>query len=387
MSVKMKQVTAFLTLLVEWGGRHYVDDDFCIRRTSDDELVEVGVKDDTRPMWVPHEDMRQDPTVKHALFMPLLEMVNESATRKWYFTERQKEVGAIIKACMVTLLKICSGSEDIPNPSLDQMELAQVYNSRFGPTGKTRSSAAGLKKQVDDIDKAIAEVMAIPDMRLCRIIYNRRSKSAQIQTDIYDDEYLTDELGWRKKSLPIIRDMFADIMASENVQEEYVHKAVEMGMPEVECFLNCIRMYSKAVGDYASKLLDITLYPEELDLHMEHLSEYRKSCSHLVGIAVQAAKEERDETNLPKNNETSVSFSDVMGLNRQSDSHISGGVPVYGAPVYPPQQPAGGVMTSVGDMAIRQAQQRAMQQHRYHTSYGNNAGYGYGYGNSGPVIG
>lgn len=276
MSVDMQQVTEFLKVLVAWGGKHTVDKEFFVCNTSDGSRVPVMINKKERNMYIPHDGMRYDPKRKDTIFMPLIEPLGHTAERTWFFNERNVQVGEIVQRCMLKLIDLCTECEDDEEPTYDQVGLAQSYTN-----------------QVDA--KMIKELEKLPTLRLARIVYNRPKRIAQLQTDIYNEDYLRDKLKWRKKTITVLQSMFNDILSSEDVQEDYTYSAVEMGMPEVECFIHILAMYSNAVGTYADKLLHISLFPTELEAHLECLSAYRKKCSHLVSATIVSDKTEKEE--------------------------------------------------------------------------------------------
>lgn len=300
MSTGMNNVTEFLSVLVKWGGVQSVDDEHFIV-DNDGERVTVNINGKVKAMRIPFEDMRQDVENKSTIFLPLNETVGHTAERRWFFESRTKLVGEIVQECMKRILEICAATEET-EPTYDQLSLAQVYNDR-----------ADLKM--------ITELEKINSLKLLRIIYNKRKCTVQLHSDIMDDDYIYGKLKLRKKTGKLLRDMFGDIMSTEDVKKDYLYQSVEMGMQQIECFINMLHMYSRSVGNYAFTLLGVSLFATELEDHIENLSAYRKSCRHLVSATIQGDKVSKDTANKPVSTTTTSTIPGAGGI------RIGGGLP------------------------------------------------------------
>jgi hypothetical protein len=131
---------------------------------------------------------------------------------------------------------------------------------------------------------------------IVRIVYNRRKRTAQLQTRLYDDAYLKGELKFSIKGMELIREIFADIMQSENIHKDYVYKSKTLEMPEIESYVNLISIFSKSIGPYAKCMLSLDLQGEELAEHMHHLEAYRGKCSWAVSSVVTHDRGKTKET-------------------------------------------------------------------------------------------
>lgn len=280
---KLKTVTEFTTALVKWGGVNSVDKEYFITEPKGDRTT-VAVAGQHRQIRIPFDGMLQDMTNKSTLFIPLVEPIGHTSERKWFFTTRTHVYGNLVKDIMRRIIEICAATEsDNAEPNYDQLAIAQVYNERVNATlGKIDSNPLILK-----------ELEKLDPLKLLRPQYSRRKKVIQLQTDLYNDE-LMEELKIRKKSVALFREMFGDIMSSVDIHEDYTFMAVQMGMPEIECFINMMQMFAVSVNPFSSKLLGIELYPEELTFHIQNLHEYRKSCGHLVGATMQQDMGEKE---------------------------------------------------------------------------------------------
>ena len=277
-----------------------MDDEYFI--CEEGSRVSVMVNGKSKNMRVPFEDMKQDLENKSTLFNPLVEPLGHTAERKWFFSSRTKMVGDIVHDTMRRLLELCLAEEE-KEANYDQISLAQGYHDR-----------------VDS--KMLKELERIAQMKLMRIMYNRRKRVIQLHTDIYNDEYLRTKLKLRKKTIEVFRDMFGDIMSSTDIHEDYTYVSVEMGMPEIECFINILHMFSRSVDPYTSTLFDVDLYPAELEANLEHLSAFRKKCSYLVSATIQEDKTVKEDAKKPVSTTTmSVIPGNGTGV------HVGGGLP------------------------------------------------------------
>jgi hypothetical protein len=282
----MKDVTDFVTTLVKWGGLNDVDSEHFIVE-PDGTRTTVSINGKERQMRIPYDGMLQDMDNKSTLFTPLIEPLGHTAERRWFFASRTHAYGNLVKRCMRSIIEICTATEkDDAPPTYDQLSVAQCYNERITATlGKNHGESTPL---------ILKELEKIDPLKLLRAQYSRRKRVIQLQTDIYDTEWLTETLKIRKKSAVLFQEMFGDIMSSEDIHEDYTYMAVQMGMPEIECFMHMMKMFAVTADKYTRPLLNVNLYPAEMDRHLEFVQEYRKKCSHLVGATIQQDKTEKD---------------------------------------------------------------------------------------------
>jgi hypothetical protein len=262
MSTDNRAITEFLRLLVEWGGVYKVRDDMMIVTAEDDMPVLVTIGNNQLPLMLFSDNMKAG---KHTFFNPLVETLGHSSERTWFMQSRMLILGVMIKRMMQLIVSKClSDDEDLP---YDLIEAVSPY-----------------RKRVDA--KLEEEIGKIEPLHMLRIIYNKPKRTAQAQTDIFDEEYI-ESLKIRKKSVEVIQDMLVTFLGTEEVHETYVHKATIVSMPETDAFLHVLLMLSQTIGNYAKVLLNRDLRVVEFEQHMEHLEEYRKMCAWAVTSTVQ----------------------------------------------------------------------------------------------------
>lgn len=287
--VTMQEVDLFMTMLVNWGGKFTVDDDHLIRRIATGELEQVEINKTHRALMVPHEGMRQNPDLKSTNFMPLIETVGHTIERKWFFTEYRNMISEIVWNIMQAIVDGLVVTDDKVDCELSDEAMGLIRPFYRSENDKDRMDETTLK-----------ELQSIAPDKLLRYVYNRRARTSQLQTQLYEDEYVFGQLKLRKKTARMFRLIFAEIMSSEQIHKDYTHSAVELGMPSVECFLNIMAMYSKSLAPYAKHLLGVELFPDELEFYCEDLKPYRKCCSHLIGTSLQSDKDEHETTSKGK---------------------------------------------------------------------------------------
>ncbi len=272
MNVTMNKVTDFYKTLVQWGGAFKVEDKK-ILYVSDNEPLTVKVGDDTKEMMVLHEEMERG---NYAYFNPLVETMGHTAEKKWFMTSRNHIIGFLIHGCIAKMIEIgMEGDEAADSPGYDALELSEAY------IGKTDA-------------KMLKELDHIPITKLIRLVYSRPKRTAQLQTNLFDDDYI-ESLKWRKKTIRIIRSMFSDIMSSDELHKDFKYRAKELNMPQIECVVNIMSKMSDVASEHAAALLGVNLFPTEMALHVPNIKEYRTKCSWAVASTVMKDKEDREQ--------------------------------------------------------------------------------------------
>lgn len=269
MKITMDHVTEFYKILVEWGSAFKVDDDYKILFASDDKPVTVESGGDTRDIMVLHGNMKRGNTT---FFNPLVETMGHSAEKKWFMASRNDIIGYIVQGCLVKMIELSVAEPEGDKPSYEALEIAQAH------IGKADV------KMLDELDK-------LPLKKLVRVMYSKARRTAQLQTDIFNDDYMA-SLKWRKKTIKMVRAMFSELLASETPHKDFKYVAKELNMPRIECIVNIMAMFGNAIGESAKVLLDVDLYPVELDAHVGNIKEYRTKCGWAVASSVMSDKKE-----------------------------------------------------------------------------------------------
>lgn len=263
--MKMDTVTNFLKLLVKWGGVFDVMDDNTIVYSGDAEPVTVMIAKDQKKIMVLHENM---PAGKHTFFNPLVETMGHSAERKWFNESRSSIIGCTLMGCIKRIIELALAEEDdAAPPTYNELELVEPY-----------------VKKVDV--KMLKELDKLGVNKLLRLVYNKRSHTAQLHTELYKDDFLK-SVPMRQKTIKFLRLVVGDLLATDNVHKDYKFKAKELGMPEIESVINIMSLYGNSIGSAAKTLLGLEFYEDELVGHLDMLTEYRKKCGWAIASTVQ----------------------------------------------------------------------------------------------------
>jgi hypothetical protein len=270
MAINTKQVTEFLKLLVEYGDVFKVDPDGFIKnaKTSEYEMIKINDKD--LPMVVFSENMKAG---KHTFFNPFVEVLGHSAERTWFFWTRSFIVGVMIKEMMKKVVSISLDPSE--NINYDELDVLRPFCTKVD------------KKLIDEIDK-------IEPINILRIVYNKTHRTAQAQTDLFEEKFVS-ALKIRKGSLETIQGMIVSFLGTEEIHETFKHKATIISMPEMDSFLHVFVKVSLSIHQYVKLLLDRDLHIFEIEQHMEFLEEYRKACAWAVTGTIQHDREAAKE--------------------------------------------------------------------------------------------
>jgi hypothetical protein len=264
--VNQNNITEFFKLLVEFGGCYYVDNEMFIKSTVDDTPVLVKINNNPMPMKVYHENMKVG---KYTIFNPLVEVLGHSAERTWFIQSRSLIVGVMIKEMMKKVVNIVTDKDE--DFDYDKLDAIQPFVKKID------------KKLLSEIDK-------LEPVRILRIIYNKKKRIAQAQSDLWEEEY-RNTLKIRKGSWSIIPEMLEAFIGTDEVHEIFNYKATIVGMQETDAFLHVLLQLAIAMDQYVKLLLDRDLRVPEFVNHMEHLEEYRKACAWAVAGTAQHDKE------------------------------------------------------------------------------------------------
>lgn len=269
----MTDVTEFYKLLVEWAGMFMVDDEYYICDVESESPVMLRIGKRSKPIMVLHEEM---PSGDHTFFNPLVETIGHSVEKRWYVQSVNTTIQVVTHKLIRRIIELSTGEEELDyTPSYDELGIVKPY--------------------VDKVDeKMLKELDKLAPKHLLRLVYSPRKKIAQLQTELYDDAFLK-KLKWRKKTINIIREIFADLLGTDNVHEEFKYNAKEANMSEIESIINIMTMYSGALSRHVEVLLKLPLFAEELGSQIKYLKEYRKKSSWAVVGSISNDKEQKKE--------------------------------------------------------------------------------------------
>jgi uncharacterized metal-binding protein len=275
----MEGIKKFGKLLVEWGGVYKLDeDDFIVVKSSNSPvLIETKNKDKGLPLRLFTDSIDYGDFTYLNLFVDIIGKVNE---KDWFYDTRSMIAGNLIKKCIKRIIEVNTTDKD-GNHSLGVLSIA----SKFAD-------------MVDE--KMLKELENIKPTELGRIVYSRPKRVAQLQTDIYDDDFISTK-HIRKKTLKALHAIHSDLLESDNVHEHYKVKPTLGGIHKTETILTIMMMLSAAIGDAVDYLCDIDLKAGEFSAHMENLSDYKRECAWAATgtFVTESKKNEVEDDGIP----------------------------------------------------------------------------------------
>lgn len=244
----------FFKKVIEIGGLYYLDDDNYVLRQIDDSpvVINVGEKEGV-PLMMYSPKMKAG---KHAIICPLVETnQSHSAERAWFFESRSMVTGAITKLIVKTLLELIVEGKSKNKKAL---KLANVMS--------------------DADEKTLKELKRIPADSFLRIFYSRKKMTAQLQTDIYDDDFRLKYKTIRKKTWTAFEKIMAILLGTEHIHEDFRYVSDRIGIPEADANLTIFIDWVEAIAPHAKVVLGVDYPVHELKEHLKKINEYRKKC-------------------------------------------------------------------------------------------------------------
>lgn len=265
---KQAECYDFIKHLVEFGGVYTVDDEGFIM-DNEDESVLINVSNKGIPLRVYQPNMKAG---EYAILNPLVEPLGVFNERVWFFKSRCAIIGSLTKAMMKKLAEAASSTDgDI---DYDKLDLVQPY-----------------LKSLDK--KFIKEIEQIKPVRLIRMHYNKKTRTATMMTDIYDEEFRAQFKGFRKRSWTAIEGLLEMFYGTDDISGIYTYKAKHIGFPESDACIHLMIMVAKAIHEYVETILgDRKINVKELVNHLSHIEEYHDVSAWFTSGNTQKSGEE-----------------------------------------------------------------------------------------------
>ena len=273
----MDTVAAYLTGMVEWGGKYYVDEDSKqIIRFEDDANAVVVVGDESKKLVIPYEGMPFNKD--EILFNPLPENIGEKRPIEnvWFLGEFYTNIGELTKAAMHRILEIHDASGK--DPSQEEMLVAKDFETDGG-----KLVTEALFKELD----------SIPALRILSPRWDRRTKTIGLKTAL-DNEEFVDKLKIRKRSIKLFRKLLYGIFATEDFGADFTFSAEIVGMPEIETHAKLMSAISQSAGDVFQTLLKVPMHAGILQEGIQYLKEMRRVSTPFKSAVIIAGKNDRD---------------------------------------------------------------------------------------------
>jgi len=230
----MKRVTRALTTWVTIGDLHYVDDEFFVRRTKGDEIVQIDYTNkEKRPLKVFNEDMNTEGSI---IFNPYLETIRDiddlKKENEWFYETISGIFGIVVKAIVEDVIRT-SLSSDKEDDNINKLALCSEFADRINK--KTLKDFLIIGKSFNFID----------------IFYNRKNKTSQIRCAILEPEFAK-ALGTKisVKSWGVFRELIQTILESSDIKEDYKFEATAfIKCPRCESFLKVVVALAEVLED------------------------------------------------------------------------------------------------------------------------------------------
>lgn len=274
MKTTMGDVTRFYTTLVNWGGTHFVDEDYKIHYEETGKPVKIKVNKPV-DIVVLHNAMKRG---EHTFFNPLNEVEGHNAERRWFMTELNNTFGRVTKLFVLRIIQLTLAEEDDENePCLEALSLAAPY--------------------VDTTNaRMVKAISKIPERAFLRAVFNEKTDTIKLVSDIFKDKTMA-KYNLPKKTLALLRDILRDTAGTDDISTTFSYSAKELNMPRIECAVNIMTMFSETFGEAIEKVLPLKFYAEELRHAIPRLTSLRKNCGWAVSDTIA---NDRELTNKPK---------------------------------------------------------------------------------------
>ena len=242
----------FIKLLIEADGSHEIREDHTVACKLTGQPVTIVLAKTEKPLAIWYSGA---PTTTDVVWLnPFKELAGRYPEREWFFALLSLGAARLTKQIIMKVVKDCVSASD------------DNYNE-FALMSKVRSKVD--EKTKDEIDK-------IGPLMFVSINYNKAKKTAEAQTELFDDQVREAFPKIRKKTWEAIEAIFVDIFGEDREMGDFKYTSKNLNIPETEAKLNiAIALYS-ALDPYAKDILNQDLHSAELREHLEVLEGYAK---------------------------------------------------------------------------------------------------------------
>lgn len=241
-SKSITDVSEFVRSIIQLGGVYKLDSsDYIVDATSGDVVVVDYGNKQKKPIMLWSEKARLG---EHVLLNIFGETINTSNERKWFYTFVSMLPGFILKNIMTATVNLAIADKK-GNESTSKYEVMDIV-SPFVP----------------DIDeKTKGELAAIDPAAVAVIVYHKPSKTAQLQTKLFDEDY-RGSIGKkiRTKTWTLIENMFKTFMSVTDVAQSnstFKYEATILGMKQTDAMLHVLVKFVENIEAYGNALIDL----------------------------------------------------------------------------------------------------------------------------------
>ena len=250
-----ENVYEFLKLLVELGNVYYIDKDQIIMQTANDEPV--GVKSSNGKAMRVALFKSGMPVMPDAIILnPLVENLAKNNEREWCFNHLCVFPGSILKHTLSTIVEAAaSKKKDVDYSAMDVI-------TNF----------------MDKIDmKMLGEIDKIKAVEWGYIFYDNKTHTAQLQSDIFNEELEKKLKGKiRKSSWEVFRGFMQMVFGTDKIEEHFTYTGTMVAIPKADAIFHVLIAAVSKMSSVVKKATDLDLHPTLLKNHLQNLEPYQK---------------------------------------------------------------------------------------------------------------
>lgn len=244
----------FIEFLVEFGGTAIVDPKSGEIRDHKGEPIHISTAGGDLPMIVYREVSK---TRNHLVLNPFTDNLVDNAQVEWFYSRKSMELAVVLQMVMEAAIEFHSAKKDTDDPDqFVKLEISSILK------GDAKTLADFQKIQADD---------------LLVIYYSTKQKTAQLQTKIFDDDYIK-TLDIKAKHLASFQKAFLHIFKCDTEAEfnsEYKYTSSLLTIPNAEAQLRVLYMGHKRLDKFYR-----AFFPElgtvNLDMFQKHIPNLHK---------------------------------------------------------------------------------------------------------------
>jgi len=251
--VSEEMIQEFIKLLIECDGTHEVREDHSVVCKVTGQPITIVLAKTEKPLAVWYSGA---PCTTDVVWLnPFKELAGRYPEREWFFALLSMAAGRLTKLITMKVVDDCVKMTD------------DNYNE-FALMSKVRDKVDAKTK--DEIDK-IGPAMFVS------INYNKAKKTAEAQTELFDDQLKEAFPKIRKKTWDAIYEVFKMIYGNtETPLEDFKYTSKSLNIPETEAKLNIAIALFIALDPFAKDILNLDLHSQELQNHLQVLEGYAK---------------------------------------------------------------------------------------------------------------
>ena len=234
--VTIQDASQFVRSIIELGGVYKVDGTDFIVDTVDGAAATIDVKGQPKPIMIWSEKAKLG---DHVLLNIFGETVNTTDERNWFYTFVSMVPGHIVRNMMISIINAALAKEQ--DKAYEAMDVISPF-----------------VKDIDDKTKNELNLIAAKD--IATIVYHKPSKTAQLQTKLFEDDFKA-VFGKkiRGKTWKLFDAMFKTLMNIENEQQmsdTFKSSAVILGMKQTDAMVLVLVKFIENVDAYVRILLN-----------------------------------------------------------------------------------------------------------------------------------